>query len=256
MSSLFINQHEVLKDVELIIFDKDGTLIDIHHYWSSMIGIRAREIVNKWFNDADAAQHEANLMTLMGVDLSTSRLKPEGPVGVKSRGHIVDLVRDYVGQQAQPVTHDDVELLFQSVDQMTEQNLQPLLKPLPGVERLLADIKASGTNAVIASTDITSRTVKAMQALQLDAFFSHIVGGDAVKHTKPAPDLAQLVIEKVGVSPSKVAVIGDHPVDILMGMGAGIEVNIGVLNGISQQQSFADYSCQTVDNLQAIQIRE
>jgi len=68
--------------------------------------------------------------------------------------------------------------------------------------------------------------------------------------------LAQLVIEKVGVSPSKVAVIGDHPVDILMGMGAGIEVNIGVLNGISQQQSFADYSCQTVDNLQAIQIRE
>jgi len=256
MSSLFINQHEVLKNVELIIFDKDGTLIDIHHYWSSMIGIRAREIVNKWFNDADAAQHEANLMTLMGVDLSTSRLKPEGPVGVKSRGQIVDLVRDYVGQQAQPATHDDVELLFQSVDQMTEKNLQPLLKPLPGVERLLVDIKASGTNAVIASTDITSRTVKAMQALQLDAFFSHIVGGDAVKHTKPAPDLAQLVIEKVGVSPSKVAVIGDHPVDILMGMGAGIEVNIGVLNGISQQQSFAGYSCQTVDNLQAIQIRE
>ena len=256
MSSLFINQHEVLKDVELIIFDKDGTLIDIHHYWSSMIGIRAREIINQWFNDADAAQHEANLMTLMGVDLSTGRLKPEGPVGVKPRGHIVDLVRDYVGQQAQPVTHDDVELLFQSVDQMTEKNLQPLLKPLPGVERLLSDIKASGTNAVIASTDITSRTVKAMQALQLDAFFSHIVGGDAVKHTKPAPDLAQLVIEKVGVSPSKVAVIGDHPVDILMGMGAGIEVNIGVLNGISQQQSFAGYSCQTVDNLQAIQIRE
>lgn len=255
MSSLFINQHEVLKDVELIIFDKDGTLIDIHHYWSSMIGIRAREIVNHWFNDTDAAQHEANLMTLMGVNLSTGRLKPEGPVGVKPRGHIVDLVSDYVCQQAQPVTHDDVELLFQSVDQMTEQNLRPLLKPLPGVEKLLADIKASDTNTVIASTDITSRAIKAMQALQLDTFFSHIVGGDAVKHTKPAPDLARLIIEKVGVSPSKVAVIGDHPVDILMGMGAGVEVNIGVLNGISQQQSFADYPCQTVENLQAVQIR-
>jgi len=254
MSSLFVNQRKVLKNVELIIFDKDGTLIDIHHYWSSMISIRAREIVHTWFNDVDALQHEANLMTLMGVDLKTNRLKPEGPVGVKSRDHIVSLVSDYICQHARLVTNGDVELLFQSVDQTTEQNLLPLLKTLPGVEKLLADIKSSDAIAVIASTDITSRAVKAMQAIQLDSFFSYIVGGDAVKHTKPAPDLAQLVIEKVGVSPSKVAVIGDHPVDILMGMGAGIEVNIGVLNGISQQQSFADYPCQTVENLQAIQI--
>ncbi|SVA64979.1 uncharacterized protein METZ01_LOCUS117833, partial [marine metagenome] len=30
-----------LDNIKVVIFDKDGTLIDIHHYWASMIKIRA-----------------------------------------------------------------------------------------------------------------------------------------------------------------------------------------------------------------------
>jgi len=255
MSSLFIDQVEILKDVELVIFDKDGTLIDIHHYWSSMIKIRAHKIVKKWFGNADTRQHESVLAELMGVNLEVNRLRPEGPVGVKPRHYIVNLVREYVCQYAQQVDNNDVELLFQTVDKLTEENLLPLLKLLPDVKRLLLEIEASNTKAVIATTDITSRATKAVKALGLDDLFLHIVGGDAVKNAKPSPDLAQLLIEKTDVSPDKVAVIGDHPVDILMGQEASVGVTIGVLNGISSQQSFLPYQCPTVESLQAIKIR-
>ena len=53
MTDLFINDECVLEDVRLILLDKDGTIIDIHHYWGSMLKERARLIVNRWFSDAD-----------------------------------------------------------------------------------------------------------------------------------------------------------------------------------------------------------
>ena len=60
-----------------------------------------------------------------------------------------------------------------------------------------------------------------------------IIGGDDVKNTKPSPDLALAVIEKCNVDKSKTIVIGDHPVDVQMGIAAKMGYNIGVLTGLS-----------------------
>ena len=54
MTDLFVNDECVLEDVELILLDKDGTIIDIHHYWGSMLKERAQLIVNRWFSDSDS----------------------------------------------------------------------------------------------------------------------------------------------------------------------------------------------------------
>ena len=35
---------KVIHDVGLVIFDKDGTLIELYHYWSQMVALRARII--------------------------------------------------------------------------------------------------------------------------------------------------------------------------------------------------------------------
>ena len=46
-----INREISKVNPEMILFDKDGTLIDIHHYWASMIKLRGALIVNKWFKN-------------------------------------------------------------------------------------------------------------------------------------------------------------------------------------------------------------
>jgi len=39
---------EVIKDVQLVVFDKDGTLTDVHTYWVNMIKFRAELIIKNY----------------------------------------------------------------------------------------------------------------------------------------------------------------------------------------------------------------
>ena len=90
--------------------------------------------------------------------------------------------------------------------------------------------------------------------IQLNHYFAEIIGGDLVEHTKPAPDLAELALGYVNCEADSAVVIGDHPVDVLMGYNAAIDSNIGVLTGLSDNSSFIGYECHVVSDLQSIKV--
>jgi len=256
MSILTIEGMPVLDDIQAVFFDKDGTLVDIHHYWASMIGIRANLIGERWFlgcpNRGDV---ERSLMDAMGVDLSSSRMRPEGPVGVKPRADIVRVATEVVRRNGRDINEQNMESLFQEVDQNTAEDLRPLLRLLPGAKHLLQKLKKCGIPSVIVSTDITSRARKAFEVLELDDYFEHIFGGDAVESTKPAPDLALLAIQRLECSAEKVVIVGDHPVDVKMGIAAGVGLNVGVLNGLSSESAFEDLPCKVIHDLTSLDVR-
>jgi len=254
MSKLLVNNHLLVDNLKLVIFDKDGTLIDIHHYWTSMIRLRSELIIEKWFDPQDPDRHKLNLMSLMGVNLKTQKLKQNGPVGVKPREFIVAIVSKYVSENSTIVSREEIELIFKDVDKISEKNLLPFLKLLPGVEEIIHQMHRKGVIMAIASTDITSRVKKAMHHLSLEAFFSNIIGGDLVEKTKPHPDLALKILRETNIDAKNTVVIGDHPVDILMAESANIEFSIGVLNGISKVENFNQCKCQLVDSFHSLKI--
>jgi len=254
-SQILIDNEVIHSSPEVVLFDKDGTLIDIHHYWVSMINIRSEYIVDRWFPEVSNKQEiKYKLIETMGVDVQSWKMDPNGPVGVKSRPFIVHVAADVVRNLGCKISDDDMEDIFLEVDKETSKNMLPLLKLLPGVERLLMKLKKSSIHAVIVSTDITSRARKAMQVLGIEQYFSEIIGGDLVKNTKPASDLAKLALDKVGCMASSAIVIGDHPVDMMMGKKAGIDANIGVLTGLSRKKSFNECQCNIITDLKSINV--
>lgn len=256
MTALYANGVVLLERPEMVLLDKDGTIIDIHHYWTSMICLRARLIVEQWFKGrADANDVERRLIDALGVDIDSGRMKPEGPVGVKPRPFIVGLAAATVSHAGVEMDAMRMEALFAEIDRRTAADMLPLLRLLPGVKELLESLRAGNIPVVIVSTDITSRATSAMQALGIAHYFSAIIGGDAVLHTKPAPDLVQTALAPAGCSSSSAAVIGDHPVDIQMGHNAGCAANIGVLTGLSDAAAFAGLDCTLVNDLTYITVR-
>jgi len=254
-AQLLMNGEVIHPSPEIILFDKDGTLIDIHHYWASMIRIRSEWIVERWFAESSESHRIAiTLQEAMGVDTNSGRMKPDGPVGIKPRPFIVEVAMSVVEDNGQKINVDQMEALFAEVDQLTSNDMLPLLKVLPGVEEFLESIQHCGIKAIVVSTDITSRARKAMQTLKLDHYFSEIIGGDLVENTKPAPDLAELALRSGQCNAEAAVVLGDHPVDIGMGINAGVEVNIGVLTGLSDQQVLIKHDCLIASNLESIEM--
>lgn len=256
MSEILINGKTVFKDPEVILFDKDGTLIDIHHYWVSMIKIRSSLIAKRWFaKHPDIKNIELILCDVMGVDINTGKMKPEGPVGVKPRSFIVNVASDMVRYKGVNIVNDEMESLFIEVDQKTSEDILPLLKLLPGAITLLESLKKCDIATAIVSTDITSRARLSIEALKLNHLFDDIIGGDSVKNTKPSPDLALAALNKSQYNANKTIVIGDHPVDINMGVSANVGLNIGVLTGLSEIKSFEGLECEVIPNLTNIEVR-
>jgi len=256
MTDLFINDECVLEDVRLILLDKDGTIIDIHHYWGSILKERARLIVNRWFYDSDSQTKIFNeLIDVMGIEIESGRMKPEGPVGVKPRPFIVKVATEVVCKNGVTTEGEDIEKLFKEVDQLTAKNIFPLLKVLPGVYSFLNNCHDLGVQLGVVTTDITERGEKALHALQMEHYFKYIIGGDKVNNPKPSSDSVEIVLSQSGIEREKTVVIGDHVVDIKMGINSKVGCNIGVLTGLGSQESFAPFSCQLIDSFNELSLQ-
>jgi len=251
-----IDKRIVKVNPEIVLFDKDGTLIDIHHYWASMLRLRSAMIVEKWFSShGNKNKIERELIDSMGVDLSSGKIKITGPVGIKSREFIVNLASNIVRSNGVQIQNTETEEIFLEIDRITSKDMAPLLRPLPGVFNLLKNLEMANITMAVISTDITSRTRLAMETLKIDHFFTEIIGGDIVNNTKPSPDLVIQISKKTRIKTNKMMVIGDNPVDIKMGLSANINLNLAVLTGLSDIKSFDNLNCMVINNLKCIEVK-
>ena len=53
--------------------------------------------------------------------------------------------------------------------------------------------------------------------------FPHVLGADSVEHTKPHPEPVLRTLRETGIDAAHTLVVGDMPVDILMGRNAGVQ---------------------------------
>jgi len=246
LTDLLVRGGRCLKDARAVLFDKDGTLIDIHHYWASMIRLRADLLVE----DVDGSVRLTDgLIDAMGVDPTTGRMKPEGPVGVKSRTEIVGVAAEVLRAGGIELSHHEVEKRFVEVDHRTGEDLLPLLRLLPGVDELLDDLVSEGIAVAVVTTDLTHRALKTLEVLGLDGRVDVVVGGDLVVATKPSPDLALLALKTIGLEPDRAVVVGDHPVDVRMAAAAGCGSAVGMLTGLARPQDFVGEDCVVASDL-------
>ena len=126
---------------------------------------------------------------------------------------------------------------------------------MPGVNTFIKECHEQGIQLGVVTTDITERERKALQALEMENYFHYIIAGDKVNNPKPASDSVDIILEQSGIERDKTAVIGDHSVDILMGMNSGVVTNIGVLTGLGNRDTFNELGCYIASSFNNVKIK-
>lgn len=92
----------------------------------------------------------------------------------------------------------------------------------PGVQELLVSLRAAGIQMAIATQKAEGITTTVLKQLNIEPYFSVVVGPESVKRRKPDPESVLLILERLQASPKHALMIGDTPADIRAGQSAGV----------------------------------
>lgn len=92
-----------------------------------------------------------------------------------------------------------------------------------GVREILTCLKNSGWAVGLASSTHYKSVISHLERTGLREYFSVIVTGDMVEHSKPQPDIYLMACEKLGVAPEEAYAIEDSPNGIRAAFAAGMK---------------------------------
>ncbi|MDP9275441.1 MAG: HAD-IA family hydrolase [Chloroflexota bacterium] len=108
----------------------------------------------------------------------------------------------------------------------------PATRLYRGARATLRDFHAAGLLQATVTGKRAADCERILRGLGIKKDIDVYLGGDSVPRPKPAPDLAQHAMSRLGVSPEESVVIGDSAADLAMGKAAGAHT-IQVLWGFS-----------------------
>ncbi|AQH05187.1 HAD family hydrolase (plasmid) [Burkholderia sp. KK1] len=124
-------------------------------------------------------------------------------------------------------------------------NYLQMVRPFAAVPELLQRLRDGGLKLAVASSAKKDELEVDLDIAGVAGIFNVTVSSEDVAQSKPAPDVFEVALQKLGVPPDAAIVIGDSPYDAQAAGRTGLRT-IGVLSGGFPEQSLRDAGCIAV----------
>jgi phosphoglycolate phosphatase len=217
----------------LVIFDKDGTLIDFNYMWASWVTDLAQRL-----DSVTGLRISPSLFHSFGFDPASSRVSPDGPLATWSMSALKRLAIEtmhYAG-----LDYNQAEKANQTVWRLPDP--VKFARPLADLPRVFKTLSSGGVKTAIATSDDRAATEATLSGLGIAEYVDAVIGADDGLPTKPAPDVVLHLCHRLGIDPAQAVVAGDAVADLLMGRAAGVGLVVGVLSGVSSREILAPHA--------------
>lgn len=218
-------------EVDAILFDKDGTLLDFIYTWGKWSERLLASCASAFgWNDAKTGEIERLIGIRRGADGGIEDYDRNGPLAM---GTVDDLltIAAIEGYRSVGCSWAAAALVAMNAKAEADAVLEEerAAKLLPHVLPFLESCREAGLKLAVVTADETAAAERHLEWLGIRSLFDACIGTDAVANGKPFPDMALLACSLLGVEPSRTAVIGDTNGDMLMAGAAGAAVSIGIV---------------------------
>lgn len=113
------------------------------------------------------------------------------------------------------------------------------LKTFPFCEEFIQELKRSNINTAIASSGSLRKIRFSLEKTGLLRYFENINSAQEVKQGKPAPDLFQLAMNRLGIESDECVVIEDSLLGVQAAKAAGIDT-LGFIGSFTKEELIAE----------------
>ena len=205
--------------IKLIILDFDGTLGDTR---ANIVLTMRRTLVRLGY----AVPDENTIAATIGVPLEKG-----------------------FEQMLPGISPDDVALCARTYREIFEKCRKELVPNLfPHVMETLDALKEAGYVLTIASSRSYGSLKEFLQEMSIAPYISYVLGANSVTHAKPHPEPVLKTMADMGFTADETLVVGDMPVDIQMGKGAGARTCAVTYGNASREELIAAGADYVIDD--------
>ncbi len=231
--------HPILDGIDLVVFDKDGTLISFEAMWTGW----ARDLGTR-LELATRRPVAGDVFTTIGFDPVANRILPGGPMAVGTMGEIAELVGAVLRRWCPSVSAARRIL----ADAWFEPDPVESAVPLAPLTELFGTLREAGRKIAVATTDDRWPTEATLLGLGVSSLVDSVLCGDDDGPTKPEPAALAEIASRLGVAINRTAMVGDTPADLRMARGAGARA-IGVTSGVASATQLAPDADLVLDSI-------
>lgn len=185
---------KMLENIEAVIFDMDGTLLDSMWIWPDIDDV----FLEKYDLEKPEGFHEGM----------------EGKSYSETAQYFLDLFPS--------LTHT-IEEIMDEWNEMAHDRYISHVQLKPGAKEFILSIKEAGIKTGIATSNSRFLVNDTLKALGISDLFDSVRTSCEAGAGKPAPDVYLLVASDLSIKPQRCLVFEDVPMGILAGVNAGMK---------------------------------
>ena len=238
-----------LDNIDTVIFDKDGTFIDLHYFWGKMTELRVAEILKRYNLPKDNFQE---LCLRLGYDINSGKMLSDGITALYSRAIIIQIFCKDLKDFRVDISEKELEEIFNYVNIIFYKKIVKYTKPINSAVEFIKKLRKTDVKIGIVTSDSKESTELTLKHFDWENLFDIVIGRESTKETKESGIPVKLALEQMKACSENTIMIGDAPMDYIAAQNAGVEKTILVATGQINKNDLLKTSDYVLDSLKEI----